>query len=203
MRKIICFILSVFLVGTVAFASPEVSVKDISKNIINISGKANSGDDVSILILNPGYTYDGVEADSKQALQNFRSYVTLEDKYSFDIKMNVPSDGGGSFCAVVNVGGNAQRFSFKFYPIEAKRAVIERVNSAATASELTYTSSPQLSVIDKAFDIYGLDSFALTDKVSASSVAGVANIYKACQQITQYIQRFLRNFFKNGYIFHF
>lgn len=173
MRKLICFTLAVFLLGTTCFASPNITGKDLSKNIINISGNAKSGDKVSMVIINPGYTYSDVETRPEASLQSFSSYETRDDKYSFDVEINVASDGGGSFLAVINVDGVSEEFTFKFYPIEAKLGIIKEINSADSSQELMANIPVKGSVIDRCLEFYSAYNLPLTSMVNKSTIAQI------------------------------
>ena len=154
MKKTVCFILAAFLLGTSCFAAPDITGKNLSDDIINISGNANVGDDVSIVIINPGYVYSDAQSQPENALQFFRSYETTENKYSFDVKISIASDGGGSFLTVINAGGIPEEFTFDFYPAQAKLGIIEEINRASSATELTQSTQEKPSFIERCFEIY-------------------------------------------------
>ena len=173
MKKTVCFILAVFLLGTSCFAAPDITGKNLSDDIINISGNANIGDDVSIVIINPGYVYSDAQSQPENALQFFRSYETTENKYSFDVKISIASDGGGSFLTVINVGGIPEEFTFDFYPAQAKLGIIEEINRASSATELTQSTQEKPSFIERCFEIYSANKIPITAKVNKALVAQI------------------------------
>jgi len=174
MRRILSLAAALMLAGSTAFAAPSVTTKDASQNIINISGNAKSGDLVSVLIVNTGYTPDDVHTNSADATQYVRSAYATKDSYSFDIKMNVPSDGGGKYTAVINVGGTTEKADFNFYPIEAKNAIVELLKAATTISDLTTAAQGAgESLLDRAIRVFDLNSFYLTKDTSSNDLAKI------------------------------
>ena len=174
MRKIISMAAALMLAGSTAFAAPSVITKDASQNIINISGKANKGELVSVLVVNSGYTTDDVHTNSAQATQYVRSAYATKDSYSFDITMNVPSDGGGDYIAVVNVGGTTEKTDFTFYPVGAKNAIVELLNAAATIADLTgIAQGSSESLLERTIEVFDLKRFYLTKDASANDLAEI------------------------------
>lgn len=173
MRKIISMAAALMLAGSTVFATPAVTTKDASQNIINISGKANKGELVSVLVVNSGYTTDDVHTNSAQATQYVRSAYATQTGYSFDITMNVPSDGG-DYTAVVNVGGNSETTNFTFYHAEVKNKVVERLNEADTTADLTTaTQGSSESLLERTIEVFDLKRFYLTKDASANDLAEI------------------------------
>ena len=155
MRKIAIFTILFMLVSASALAAePIITSKNAAENIISISGAAPAGSEVSILVLNPGYTESDAVDKAAQAQQYVRSATAGVDGYSFDIKILAPSDGGGTFTVIVNAGGEKQKTTFNFYPIEAKLNTVDNLNKAASTADI-------LAEIDRIMEVYGLDGFPL------------------------------------------
>ena len=83
MRRIISITAALMLAGSSVFATPAVTNKDASQNIINISGDAKSGDLVSVLIVNTGYTADDV-ADGIRIKSDSLEAELIDFSFSYD-----------------------------------------------------------------------------------------------------------------------
>lgn len=171
-NKFICVLVVLLLTSGTALATPTVTNIDAAGNIINISSQAVKGDVVSILVINLGYSVSDVYTNPSQAQQYVRSCVASDASYSFDIEMNVPSDGGGKYTAVVNAGGRTEKFVFSFYPYAQKLSIMDSIDGASNASDLTRLSDG-VSVLDQAIEVFGLDTFVLTPEADKNDLASI------------------------------
>lgn len=128
MKKTISAVLvAAMLFGTNAFAA-ERTLTDAAKGIVKISGKAQSGATVSILVTNPGYTYE--TADQTGARQYMQSFKTTADgSYEHNVVLNMDDVSSGYFKIYVKEG-NAAVVELKelyFASVEQKYTEMKRV----------------------------------------------------------------------------
>ena len=167
MRKILTIILVFSMISTTVFAVPNVTTKDSENNIINISDTSVKSGKVMLTVFNPGFDETFIASDADAAIQYFASAQSSDNGYSFDIKMNVLSDGG-SYRAVVTSNGQKEQLSFSFYPYETKLRLIAEINSAHSASELTLSNT-----VDMLLKSYNLDNFGMATSVSKEELARI------------------------------
>ena len=167
MRKILTIILVFSMISTTVFAVPNVTTKDSENNIINISDTSFKSGKVMLTVFNPGFDETFIASDADAAIQYFASAQSSDNGYSFDIKMNVLSDGG-SYRAVVTSNGQKEQLSFSFYPYETKLRLIAEINSAHSASELTLSNT-----VDMLLKSYNLDNFGMATSVSKEELARI------------------------------
>ena len=139
-KKALIFALVFLLcVSSVAFAyqTPEISVTDVSGDVITVSGSVESNAaPVSLVILNPGYTKDSLadgsyEAQTK-AVQTFKAVYPVNGKYSIEVPMKdttAEGEGGGIYTVYVTEGtAEYEPISYIFYFKDIKDDVIKNLN---------------------------------------------------------------------------
>lgn len=108
MKKIITAALTASLLLTAVSANAaEAVIEDPAKGVIKISGKAAAGDEIKILITNPGYTID--TAESAGAVQ-YADTITAQDTGEWEQRVIVNMDNGvssGDFSVYVKEGNGA------------------------------------------------------------------------------------------------
>lgn len=167
MRKLISILLLFSMINIFAYAAPIVTTKDAESDIINISNPDIKNGKAMLTVFNPGCDSSDIPSDADKSLQYFGTSECTDKGYSFDIEMNVLSDGG-TYTAVVTANGLKETFSFSFYPYETKINLIKELNKASNAQTLNLTD-----VLDKLLMAYNLNNFELTSHINKSDLANI------------------------------
>lgn len=172
MKKILLiasFLLIIFSFPTYA---ATVKINDAQKNTIDVSGTANAGETVSVMMLNPGFAENDILTKPQDAIQFYGKTVAENNNtYSITIGMKNLVDetvlnGGGMFTLLVSTSDmtEAERSIFNFFFYEKKMSIIEALNNAGTdiADE-----------IYEAYKTYSLSESELYKKTSVNAIAAV------------------------------
>lgn len=140
MKRFILLVTLIVFVFGISVNAANVELKNAGADIISISGDANSGELVSIMILNPGYTEADIISSSGEAIQFYgRTTGSNNNTYSIDVGMKNLSGGtgGGKYTLLVSTinSATAQKTNFDFYFYNKKIEVIRKLNDKTVAIE--------------------------------------------------------------------
>lgn len=132
MLCVLCILLSA-LPALAQNSTVDVQVTDLKNDIITISGEAPNDKLVTVLILNPDYTFSDIKQES--AIQHFGAVLSKNGTFRLKVKMNAQE--GGEYRVVVQTGGEKiEETSFSFYPYELKSEYVTIIKNAAKSEEL-------------------------------------------------------------------
>lgn len=138
---------ALYVLSSVAFAEINVAITDSVNNKVCISGDAEKGDEVTLVVLNDGMTEADLKGGAEDALLYARSSVASDDGYAFNFTMNTPS-GGDGFTAIVSKGGQKESKVFTFYSDSQKRIFISGLNSGDITSDDVETALSMFNMKD-------------------------------------------------------
>lgn len=161
MKKIIgTALVMIMLLGNNVFAA-ERTLTDAAKGIVKISGTTQNDGWVSVLITNPGYTYETASEDeARQYMQSFKA--DANGVYEHNIVLNMDKASSGYFKVYVKEGDSAviELKELYFASVNQKYAELSKVLGN---TELIYTDSTVKNV-------FGLNE-QLYSTVNMSNVA--------------------------------
>ena len=114
--------------------APVVTVKDAANDIVNVSGKTDVAEYVTLVILNPGKTESDVnfaDPTTLSAVQYIGNFWAEGGKYDFDVPMYGTS--GGVYSIIVTAGSTKYTASvptIEYYFSSEKKDIIPRINSS-------------------------------------------------------------------------
>ena len=180
--------------ASVAHGAPVVEVTDVLSDSLRISGDAQKGAYVSLLVTNPGYTYEQAVAGAEGAVQYFGGVRTVDEEYSFDF----PVSGlcGGEFGIYVDADGKAESSKLTFYTTSYKLSAIRELNDTETEADVRkilddtmnifsfgdnplYTEGDVYEIAQSVLDIRALQSGEVFSEDIANLEQTVANIKTA------------------------
>jgi len=155
----------------------NITVTDIDKNVITISGDAPVDTIVTLYIFEPGKTINDLSfEDAKEngnVIQYFNKALSANGKYSFPVQMrltDVTSEtGGGEYTVEVYLSDVKYSKKFPFYFKEVKEKYLEALNNASSEDDIY----EKLASIVSAF---GLSDSPLYLTGDLNSIT--ANLYK-------------------------
>ncbi len=149
-------------IGTAAFAAPAVEVADVISDTLKVSGDAAKGAYVSILVTNPGFTYEQALVGENGAVLYFGGARAKNDGYSFEI----PISGavGGSFGIYTDIDGAMENTEFIYYTSDFKLTNIKALNRAETKADIK-------AVLDKTMNIFSMSQNPLYTKGDTDQIA--------------------------------
>ena len=104
MKKIALSLIIFLLIPMVISAEINVSVTDSVNNKLCISGDAQFGEEVTLVVLNDGKTEDDVKSGSPESVVYARTTRADENGYNFNFTL-ISSSGGDAYKAIVSHGG--------------------------------------------------------------------------------------------------
>lgn len=162
-----------------AFQNLDISVTDVTNDVVTVKGIADSNDlPVSLVILNPGYTKESLsdgsyEAQTK-AIQTFKATYPINGEYTFEVPMKDTTsqeEGGGIYTVYITVGSNEfNPVAYKFYFQNVKNGVIQTINNSAELME---------EDVKDAYVKYGLEEYELFAGGNISKIAEALELLKA------------------------
>ncbi|MBR5507484.1 MAG: S-layer homology domain-containing protein [Clostridia bacterium] len=148
MKKIfICLLVLICILSYTASAQINVTVTDSANNKVCISGDAQKGEEVTLVVLGDGMTETDLKGGVQGALVYARSAVATSDGYAFDFTMNTPL-GGDGFTAIVSKGGQKESKVFTFYSDTQKRTFISGLNSGDITADDVETALSMFNMKD-------------------------------------------------------
>lgn len=159
------------ITATAVGAAPVAEVTDVLTNSLRVSGDAKAGSYVSIMITNPGYTYEQAISGSDGAVQYFGGKRSKSDTYSFDIPIS--GSVGGDFGVYVDIDGKEESSQFTFYTTPFKKECIQTLNAAKNSTTIV----PILDNIMAIFSFADDDLYTKGDKTEiAQSILDVRKL---------------------------
>lgn len=163
-------LIGIIAAQTAAFAA-QTELTDASSGKIRITGSASAGQNITLLILNPGCTADDALSDTSNSVQYLGNTVADKDGYSFDVEMNT-ADGGIFTVYITADGTQSAPDEFEFYPSAVKKDIIDKINSS---------SSVGTSLLDEAIQAFSLSKSSLYIQGNKKEIAAVLEKMKdAC-----------------------
>lgn len=149
-------------IGTAAYAAPAVEVADVISDTLKVSGDAAKGAYVSILVTNPGFTYEQALAGENGAVLYFDGARAKNDGYSFEF----PISGavGGSFGIYTDIDGAMENTEFIYYTSDFKLTNIKALNSAETKADIK-------AVLNETMNIFSMSENPLYTKGDADQIS--------------------------------
>lgn len=189
-KAIICtLVLMLLFIGTAyAYETPEISVTDVTGDVITVSGVAESDVlPVSLVILNPGYTLDSLSDGSytsqTEAIQTFKAVYPVNGKFSFEVPMKDTTpegEGGGLYTVYITEGETGyDPISYRFYFQDVKTDVIKDLN---LSSDITTDK------VADAYEKYGLEDYDLYKNGNTSEIASALELIKADSKNDKYAE---------------
>lgn len=167
--------LAAALIGIMAMQLPAeaaITLTDASSGTVRISGSADSGQRITLLVLNPGYTSADALEKTEQSVQYLGSMTAADNAYSFDVDINTES--GGLYTVYVTADDvMSEAEEFEFYPIAVKESVIEKLNN---------TSSPDEALLDEVIKIFSLAKHPLYINADKKTITTVIKSVKDLQE---------------------
>lgn len=151
-----------FLLTMAVSASVDVQVTDELAEKITVSGDAAFGTYVSVMMTNPGYTYEQAIAGESGAVQYFGGKVAGQNGYSFEIPIRGPY--GGVFKVHTDIDGTLDVTEISYYTASFKVGNIKAINGASDANDL-------LDVLDNMAVIFSLADNPLFKDGDATEIA--------------------------------
>ena len=148
--------------ASAAHGAPVVEVTDVLSDSLRISGDAQKGAYVSLLVTNPGYTYEQAVAGAEGAVQYFGGVRTVDEEYSFDFP--VSGSFGGEFGIYVDADGIAESSKLTFYTTSYKLSGIRALNDAESKADVKL-------ILDNSMDIFSLGDDPLYTEGDADEIA--------------------------------
>ena len=178
MKKTIILLFLFYMLSYTVYADAiNITVTDIDKNVITISGDAPVDTIVTLYIFEPGKTINDLSfEDAKEngnVIQYFNKALSANGKYSFPVQMrltDVTSEtGGGEYTVEVYLSDVKYSKKFPFYFKEVKEKYLEALNNASSEDDIY----EKLASIVSAF---GLSDSPLYLTGDLNSIT--ANLYK-------------------------
>lgn len=152
---------AVGLFGTAA-AAPLAEVTDVLTDTLSISGEAPYGSYASVLVTNPGYTYEQAIAGDSDAVQYFGGTRVGVSGYSFEFPIN--GSIGGEFGVYVDVDGEEDSTTLSYYTSSYKIDGIYALNTAEDANDAK-------KILGETMAIFSFDDDPLYTESDESEIA--------------------------------
>ena len=175
--SLLCIFSVLLSIGIPVYANTtfEISVADLANDTIKLSGIAPVDSDVTALILNPGVTLESIDftdISNIDDIQYFGYFLSKNGVYSKNI--NIKTENGGEFTAIVFVGDKQLEQKFYFYPYGKKLELVDVIKNASDPNVLE-TQLPEV------FEVYG---FAYHNLNVTSTYEAIAKVI--CSQNKNY-----------------
>jgi len=187
MKKTFLVSLAVFFLICTAltgFAAPNgapvFSVKDVANDVINVAGKTNNNEMVTLIVLNPGYDEEDIDFSDSAAMEAAVQYIgskwASKKSYSFDIPMN--GTAGGAYTVLVTSGSDkyvaedGEPVTFEFYFLGEKEDIIEEINDEDDFNLLK-------GLVDEAYTLYSFGTDPLYKDGDISKITKSVEYFKA------------------------
>ncbi|MBP3361512.1 MAG: S-layer homology domain-containing protein [Clostridia bacterium] len=174
MKKLSLFLyVAMFMImsQTPSFAA-EVTLTDAANGVLEITGDANKGEKVTLIILNPGSSLEDAYTAADDNVQYFRSCVSDDAGYKFTVEMNTQT--GGKYGMYITVGDvQTGPEYFDYYSKSVKEDIITRINNSSSVSS---------SLLEDAMTAYSLKDSLLYKNCNASEAAKLLTSIKSNQK---------------------
>lgn len=161
MKKISIYIMSLLLAfGASAAYAAEAELTDAVNGVITVSGTAEAGESVEILITNPDYTNESAENDGAR---QYADTVFADDDgtYKQDIVLNTTSETDGDFSVYVKEGDKAaEELSPIYYASISKKYAAAKLVKANPAIISTDDTKKMFALNTKLYNSISMDSLA-------------------------------------------
>lgn len=178
MKKMLLLI--AIMISAIGFSANAATVKleNAGEDLISISGTADAGDVVSVMILNPGYSENDILANPTSSIQYYGKTSAKNDgSFSLQIGMNdlgeqlatddePVSSGGGKFTLLLSTADmlKPETSTFEFYYADKKLEIIDGFNDE---------DSDMILLTKEAYTVYSLGESEIYKAVSTGAIASV------------------------------
>jgi len=179
MKKYVLILATILisLISMTVYADTTVKIKDSEKDILTVSGNALDGETVTILILNPGHTFDEYKAATDVQRNGMTQYFGIAKAagtgFTKDIAMN--ADKNGDFTFIITRISGQEPLNYTYYGNRYKTKLIGDFNDAADDVDITDEDvdlTVPAGVADDIISAFGLSSDALISKTNLNRFTG-------------------------------
>lgn len=162
MKKIIGILLCILIVFSMMTSTlaAEISLLDVDNDLMTLSGNARPGENISILVVNPGFSKEDATNGKEGAIQYFGTYVPKNNEYAFDFQ--ITGEVGGEFKAYVLTKAGEEEIKFTFYNSLFKKKCIKAINNAGKDEDVT-------GLYESLVEAFGFEEDVLYKEISSKS----------------------------------